>query len=146
VSIPARGYLLVFASDKDRRASGAPLHTSFALGTEGEYLALVRPDGTTIASQFAPAFPAQRADISYGIAAGGLAGYLETPTPGAANAIAVVPESTITNVNVGSFTFSSELPVLVLDNQGFGPQAQSDGEVGCPWQFVGRCPQEELLG
>ena len=30
-----------------------------ALGAGGEYLALVRPDGTTVAHEFAPAFPPQ---------------------------------------------------------------------------------------
>src|SRR5881394_3803113 len=60
------GFLVVFASGKDRRVPGAPLHTRFSLSASGEYLALVRPDGT-IASEFAPVFPPQVPDISYGI-------------------------------------------------------------------------------
>jgi hypothetical protein len=59
-------FLIVFASDKDRRIPGAPLHTNFKLGGSGEYLALVLPDGVTKASEFAPAYPQQYADISYG--------------------------------------------------------------------------------
>lgn len=47
-------YLLIFASGKDRRVPGAPLHTSFQLRGGGEYLALIRPDGTNVASAFAP--------------------------------------------------------------------------------------------
>src|SRR5512133_1570643 len=59
-------FLIVFASGKDRRIPGAPLHTSFKLSASGEYLALVMPDGVTKASEFAPSFPPQYADISYG--------------------------------------------------------------------------------
>ncbi len=66
-SIPAGGYLLVFASSKDRRVSGQRLHTNFALSADGEYLGLIKPDGVTKASEFAPKFPAQFEDISYGV-------------------------------------------------------------------------------
>lgn len=59
-------FIVVFASDKNRRVPGQPLHTNFKLGADGEYLALVQADGVTIASQFAPTFPAQATDISYG--------------------------------------------------------------------------------
>jgi len=65
-TLPAGGYGLVFASGKDRAQTGAELHTSFALGGQGEYLALVQPDGVTIASEFAPAYPEQYSDIAYG--------------------------------------------------------------------------------
>jgi len=61
----AGGYLVVFASGKDR--TGGELHTNFALNGDGEYLALVQPDGTTVANQYAPQFPEQAADISYGV-------------------------------------------------------------------------------
>src|SRR5262245_20786836 len=40
-------YLIVFADGKNKRVPGAPLHASFKLSTEGGYLALVQPDGTT---------------------------------------------------------------------------------------------------
>src|SRR5262245_10350533 len=54
--VPANGYLLVFASGKNRALPNAQLHTSFNLSANGEYLALVQPDGKTIASEFAPTF------------------------------------------------------------------------------------------
>jgi hypothetical protein len=38
-------FLVVFASNKNRRVAGTPLHTNFKLGGSGEYLALVMPDG-----------------------------------------------------------------------------------------------------
>jgi len=59
-------YLVVFASGKDRRVSGRPLHTSFKLNNTGDYLALVKPDGVTVQSAYAPAFPLQVPDVSYG--------------------------------------------------------------------------------
>ena len=65
-NIPARGFLLVFASGKDRAVAGAELHTSFRLNAGGEYVALTRPDGRTIESQFT--FGPQLEDTGYGFA------------------------------------------------------------------------------
>ena len=42
------------------------LHTNFALSAGGEYLALIRPDGTK-ATEFSPSFPPQSNDLSYGL-------------------------------------------------------------------------------
>lgn len=67
VQIPPGGYLVVFASGKNRAVPGAPLHTSFKLDTAGEYLALVAPDGHTIATEFAPTFRPQFPGTSFGI-------------------------------------------------------------------------------
>ncbi len=59
-------YLVVFASgDSHTDPAGNP-HTNFKLEGGGEFLALVAPDGTTVARQFSPAYPAQTGDISYG--------------------------------------------------------------------------------
>jgi hypothetical protein len=78
-------YLLVFASAKDR-TNTLPLHTNFKLNNNGEYLALVGP-GPLLLHAFAPAFPSQREDISYGILGDdlGLERYFGVPTPGALN-------------------------------------------------------------
>ncbi len=65
-NIEANAFLVVFASGDNRAVPGAPLHTSFALSGGGEFLALVRPDGTTIVSAYAPQFPEQYPEISYG--------------------------------------------------------------------------------
>ena len=59
--------LLVFASGKDR-ATAAQLHTNFKLSGDGEFLALVEPNGATVAHSFSPAFPEQIEDQSYGLA------------------------------------------------------------------------------
>lgn len=86
VSLPAGGYLTVWASDKNRALPGSPLHTNFKLSTDGEYLALVAPDGVTVVHDYAPAFPAQPPDRSYGLALDLVTErcFVE-PTPGAAN-------------------------------------------------------------
>jgi hypothetical protein len=59
--------MLVWASDKDRTDPDGELHANFKISRDGEYLGLVKPDGITVASQFAPNFPAQFSDVSYGI-------------------------------------------------------------------------------
>ena len=62
-------YLLVWASGKNRGDPAAALHTNFALAAGGEYLALAFEDavgGLQVTSEFAPAFPPQQSDISYG--------------------------------------------------------------------------------
>ncbi len=61
-------FLLVFASDKDRAVAGSQLHTNFKLSSNGEYLALVAADGTTVVYEYAPEFPLQFEDSSYGLA------------------------------------------------------------------------------
>src|SRR5262245_39900925 len=65
-NLPPTGFLIVFASGKNRAVAGAPLHANFQLSAGGEYLALVKPDGVTIVSEFNP-FPEQFPNISYGI-------------------------------------------------------------------------------
>ena len=53
-TLEAQQYLVVFASGNNTPDTKGNLHTNFRLATDGEYLALVRPDGQTIASEFAP--------------------------------------------------------------------------------------------
>ena len=66
VTLAGRGYLVVFASGKNRANPAAVLHTNFQLSNAGESVLLTRPDGS-VASQFLN-YPAQRADIGYGTA------------------------------------------------------------------------------
>lgn len=66
-SLAAGDFLVVYASDKNRTVGGQPLHTNFKLKSGGEYLALVEPDGTTIATEYTPQFPEQFADTSFGL-------------------------------------------------------------------------------
>lgn len=66
VTIPAGGYLVIFASGKDRKDPQGDLHTNFSLSARGEYLALIDTDGITPLSQFAPEFPKQFFGMAYG--------------------------------------------------------------------------------
>jgi hypothetical protein len=72
VEISRGGFLVVFASGKDRRDADEQLHTNFQLRAGGEFLALVRPamnhsgtgpDGTTIEQAY-DEYPPQFAGIS----------------------------------------------------------------------------------
>ena len=67
IELSAGGYLVLFASGKDRRDPAANLHTNFKLGSSGEYLALIRPDAATIEHEYSPLYPRQRENISYGL-------------------------------------------------------------------------------
>lgn len=62
--------LIVWCSDKNRRDPSQPLHTNFKLSSGGEYLALVRRDGSTVAHEYAPVYPPQTPNVSYGISGG----------------------------------------------------------------------------
>ena len=67
VSLGPREFLVVWASSKNRRTDPAKLHTNFSLNAGGEYLALVAPDGATRPGEFAPTFPPQEPDESFGV-------------------------------------------------------------------------------
>ena len=58
--------LVVFASGRDLVAANGEFHTNFQLASNGEYLAVVEPDGTTICWEAAPQYPPQEEDISFG--------------------------------------------------------------------------------
>ncbi|MCU0857689.1 MAG: lamin tail domain-containing protein, partial [Pontiellaceae bacterium] len=66
VTLPAKGYLIVWASGRDTVYNGE-IHTSFKLDGDGEYLALVRPNGTTVEHDYFPVYPEQKKDVSYGV-------------------------------------------------------------------------------
>ncbi|MEX2381479.1 MAG: CotH kinase family protein [Opitutales bacterium] len=67
ITLSPNQFLLVFASGKDRAVAGSELHTNFSLSSDGEYLGLIEPDGETVAHDYAPEYPPQLRDISYGI-------------------------------------------------------------------------------
>ena len=48
VSLAAQKYMLVWASNKNRVDPTKPLHTNFSLSKDGEYLGLIKPDGSTM--------------------------------------------------------------------------------------------------
>jgi hypothetical protein len=85
--LPAGSYLVVFASGKDRAAPGSELHTNFRLDSSGEYLALVEPNGKTIAWEYRFAGEPQFENVSYGLDAALHERYFVGPTPGSANGV-----------------------------------------------------------
>ncbi|HYO23702.1 MAG TPA: lamin tail domain-containing protein, partial [Lacipirellulaceae bacterium] len=133
-TIPAGGYLLVFASGKGRATAGQPLHANFSLNEAGESLALVRPDGTTVEDAYAP-FPAQVANISYGRGASatiseslvGENAPLKVHVPTAANAMV---DSTWFTTSFNDASWTSGTPGVGFDtnNSGanFGPYIESN--------------------
>ena len=66
-NLPAGGYLIVFASGKNRANPGWPLHANFLLNNDSGYLALVQPGGT-VEHAYSPTYPHQRQNVSYGLA------------------------------------------------------------------------------
>lgn len=89
VTLPKNGYLVIFASGKNRTDPTKNLHTNFKLSGSGEYLAICEPD-TTISFAYSPAFPAQRQDVSYGFYQGQEVFFTST-TPGAENVAGNLP-------------------------------------------------------
>ena len=90
VSFGGSSYLLVFASGKNRRPTdGSELHTNFSLSGNGEYLALVSPEGFTVVSEFGTPttdYPSQQGGTSYGFFGDPLEiGFLLNPTPAGSN-------------------------------------------------------------
>ncbi|NOZ39766.1 MAG: hypothetical protein GXP24_06020 [Planctomycetes bacterium] len=96
-SLEAGEFLVVFASNKDTILAGGEIHTNFKLSSGGEFLALVNTNGVTILDQFAPEFPSQFEDISYGRAME-ITGAATTLVDTGAQAKALVP----TNESLGS--------------------------------------------
>ncbi len=62
--------IIVYASGKDRKTPGRPLHTNFKLDGNGEYLALMMPDGLTIANEILPKYPKQNGRATWGLREG----------------------------------------------------------------------------
>ena len=93
--------IIVFASEKEQKYSpgnypyfdGTYYHTNFELNRDGEYLALVQPDGITIEHEYGPKYPRQYGFVSYGKCTGSEEyGYFENPTPAAPNPATCVAE------------------------------------------------------
>jgi hypothetical protein len=107
-TIPANGYLLVYASGKNRQVVGQNLHTNFSLSAAGEYLGLylVNPS-TTLVDHYAPLYPSQTDNVSYGkldTGSGVQLVYLTTASPLAANLPAHAPAEAVA-FSLSSMTF-----------------------------------------
>jgi len=87
-------FLVVFASEKNRKTptnATHRLHTSFKLSPNGEYLGLYNNELPRVAiTEFAPEYPEQRNNYSYGYDTTNALKYFASPTPGAANGASAI--------------------------------------------------------
>ena len=113
ISIGAGQYLVVIASSKSRTNTARQLHTNFSLSNDGEYLAIIEPNGT-ISDEYAPAFPPQRDDVSYGYYSGEPV-FFNTPTPGAENTIENQALTPTFSVNRGFYDSSFTVTLTTND-------------------------------
>jgi hypothetical protein len=133
LNLASGAYLVVFASDKNRTNTAAPLHTNFKLNNSGEYLALVGP-GPVLLHAFNPAFPPQREDISYGLLGDdvNVVRYMGVPTPGATNNETPAPPASVqfsqprglfTNAFTLTLSAADPAAVIVFTLNGSTPSA-----------------------
>jgi len=115
-------YLVVFASGQATETyvdPGGNLHTDFRLGASGEYLGLTDAVNA-IVHEYAPQYPQQQQDVSYGIFPDDLpAGpaFFAAPTPGAANSLAVVTEQVVFSETSRTFGETFQLSLSGTANQ-----------------------------
>lgn len=132
VSLEPGGYLVVFASGKDRREPGGQLHTNFSLSSEGEFLGLFNAEAPRSAVDSYESFPPQRSDHSYGKGPGGELGYFFEPSPDRVNSAAQLRVSFVENPVLsherGLYSESFQLEILSA-TEGAGIYYTLDGEV-----------------
>ena len=83
VILQSGGYVLVFASGKDRHSN--PLHTNFKLNRHGEFLALYNSSSRKFMGSVSLTIPTQYPNVSYGYMSDGNYAYFQVPTPRQAN-------------------------------------------------------------
>lgn len=116
VIIQKNGYLVVFASDKNRKDPTKTLHTNFKLSGSGEYLGIIEPD-LSISYEYSPLFPGQRQDVSFGIYHGQLA-YFGTATPGSDNVASDVPFAPVFSRERGFYDSAFNLSLSIPGGTG----------------------------
>ena len=85
VELETGKFLVLYASGKNRRVAGAPLHTNFKLSSAGGYLGLFSPELPRKSVDKISNYPEQRKNISYGLSSIDERVYFIKPTPGAEN-------------------------------------------------------------
>jgi hypothetical protein len=125
-------FLIVFASEKTYEDypynypyldAGGNYHTNFELDESGEYLGLVAHDGSGVIHEYETAYPAQIADVSYG-----LMQYAETLVPSIATVSYHVPDSNDAAVGTGwtATDFNDSEWQTGLTGIGFGSSVSSN--------------------
>lgn len=111
-------YLIVWASDKNRRVPGSPLHANFKISSVGETITLTSPSGTTL--ETVPPVNLQN-DVSYGRFpnATGSFTFFFPATPNAANTSTTYTEALsppLFSQNSGFYTVGFDLSISSLDS------------------------------
>ena len=101
-------HLIVFASRKNRTSPAGQLHTNFSLDGNGEFLALVFPDGETVVSSFSPKFPQQFSDVSFG-SIENMTGVTTLVAPGDAASVLVPTQANQLDSNWNGATFDQAM-------------------------------------
>jgi hypothetical protein len=101
---------VLFASGRDTIEPNDELHTNFQLASAGDYLALVEPNGLTIADQITPTYPVQAQDVSYGVFQNNT-GFMSPPTPGAPNQAISIGVAETPTFSLSSQSFTGSLSV-----------------------------------
>ncbi len=121
------GFDIVFATGQETDNyidAGGNLHTNFRLDGDGEYLALVQPDGVTIEHEYAPEFPRQLEDFSYGIVGTAVVG--QTLVDDSTNLTYLVPQNDSLGTNWTQPDFDDDLWNAAETGLGF------DTQIGTP--------------
>ncbi len=113
ITLAVGAYQIVWASGKDRRVVGQPLHTSFQLGGD-EDLALIAPDGVTVVHSYSSPLSLPSGDrypsetnVSFGIQGGpAQVAYFTSPSPGGSNGSPLAPYGPI----ISNHTFTPAQP------------------------------------
>lgn len=120
VTLDRGEYLLVWASGKNRTVAGSELHTNFKLNADGEYLALVKPDGVTIVTEYGlegVSYPAQNTGVSFGgFGEFQQQGYFSSATPEKANSEGFLGYVKDTRFSVKRGHFSAPFSLEITSN------------------------------
>lgn len=150
VTIEPGEYLLVWASNKDRKVPGSPLHTNFAIGAEGEEVLLSDADGNLLDEAAAVAIPT---DLSYGRQPDGSGTwyFFDAPTPGSTNTTSTGYESFLdppTFSHEGGFytdpftlTLSSSDPAVTILYTVDGSDPDADNTGGKTYNYKNQYPE-----
>jgi len=95
-SIPAKGFLLVWADDDEEQTAPGHPHTNFGLGAGGDTIALYDTEANANQLIHSVTFGAQTPDVAEGLLPDGAGDpvVMDAPTPGSTNVPETVDEST----------------------------------------------------
>lgn len=130
VSIPAGGYLVIFASAKNATLAGPQYHTNFKLAAEGGYVALTKSTGPgTYSTVSSFTYTAQKSDASFGVYDSELyQGFMPQPSPGGLNSAGFLGFVGDTSFSVDRGIYSTpQTVVITADNPSAEIRYTTDG-------------------